>query len=73
MQRGTVKPMTTSKTERTTAATNSTAAPFSAAGSFTKRIGCTTYRVGIYFSETSKETAADKIARLVRMETQALS
>ena len=33
---------------------------------FTKRIGSTTYRVGVHFSETSKETLNDKIMRLVR-------
>jgi len=38
------------------------------AGVFTKRIGYTTYRVGIHFSEVSKETAEDKIMRLVKNE-----
>ncbi|MCL2671361.1 MAG: transposon-encoded TnpW family protein [Clostridiales bacterium] len=61
--------MTALNTERTTEATISTAAHSGEAGSFTKRIGSTTYRVGIYFSETSKETAMDKIARLVRLES----
>jgi hypothetical protein len=36
---------------------------------FTKRIGSTTYRVGVHFSKTSTETAKDKIARLVRRDT----
>ena len=36
------------------------------AGTFTRRIGPTTYRVGVHFSRTSRETAGDKIARLVR-------
>ena len=40
------------------------------AGAFYKRIGSTTYRVGIHFSWSSKETAQDKIVRLVRMEAQ---
>ena len=40
------------------------------AGTFTKRIGSTTYRVGVHFSRTSKETANDKIARLVKSEAQ---
>ena len=40
------------------------------AGVFTKRVGYTTYHVGVHFSEVSKETAEDKIARLIRMETQ---
>jgi len=40
------------------------------AGTFTKRIGNTTYRVGVHFSDTSKETANDKIVRLIRLEAQ---
>jgi hypothetical protein len=44
--------------------------PAPEAGTFTKRIGYTTYRVGIHFSKSSVETAEDKIARLVRMEPQ---
>ena len=40
------------------------------AGAFTKRVGYTTYHVGVHFSEVSKETVEDKIARLVRMESQ---
>jgi len=39
-------------------------------GTFTKRIGYTTYRVNVHFSRTSKETAQDKIERLVRLEAQ---
>jgi hypothetical protein len=35
---------------------------------FTRRIGSTTYRVGVHFSRTNKETANDKIARLVRAD-----
>ena len=38
-------------------------------GSFSKRIGYTTYRVGVHFSKTNNETARDKILRLVRNET----
>jgi len=38
------------------------------AGAFTKRIGYTTYRVGVHFSGTSTETAQDKILRLVKNE-----
>lgn len=38
------------------------------AGTFTRRIGSTTYRVGVHFSRTNKETANDKIARLVRSD-----
>jgi len=40
------------------------------AGAFTKRIGHTTYRVGVHFSDTNNETARDKIMRLVRAETE---
>jgi len=40
-------------------------------GTFTRRIGFTTYRVGIHFSRTSRETANDKIVRLVRNEAAA--
>ena len=35
---------------------------------FTRRIGNTTYRVGVHFSRSNRETAKEKIARLVRME-----
>ena len=48
------------------------AAPFKLknreAGAFTKRIGHTTYRVVVHFSDTSTETARDKILRLVKNE-----
>ena len=40
------------------------------AGTFTKRVGYTTYHVGVHFSGTSTETAQDKILRLVRNEAQ---
>ena len=33
---------------------------------FIKRIGSTTYHVAVHFSKTSKETAGDKITRLIR-------
>jgi hypothetical protein len=35
---------------------------------FTRRIGSTTYRVGVHFSTTSRETMDEKILRLVRTE-----
>ena len=41
------------------------------AGAFTKRIGSTVYRVSVYFSDTSAETARDKILRLVKNEAVA--
>lgn len=34
-----------------------------------KRIGSTTYEVSVHFSQTSKETVNDKIARLIKNET----
>jgi len=34
-----------------------------------KRIGTTTYKVAVHFSSGTKETANDKIARLIRNET----
>ena len=40
---------------------------------FTRRIGSTTYRVSVHFSQTNKETAKDKIARLVRNDTGTVS
>lgn len=33
-----------------------------------RKIGNTTYMVGIHFSETSKETMDDKVARLVKTD-----
>lgn len=33
-----------------------------------KRIGSTTYEVSVHFSQTSKETVNDKIARLIKSE-----
>ena len=36
------------------------------AGAFTMRVGNTNYRVGVYFSATSEETARDKIQRLIK-------
>ena len=37
-------------------------------GTFTRRIGSTTYRVNVHFSRTSSETVDEKIVRLVRNE-----
>ena len=54
------------KTETTKA--NSKAAKTKEAGAFTMRVGNTNYRVGVYFSTASEETARDKILRLVRNE-----
>ena len=54
------------KTENTNTIT--TAAKNKADGAFTMRFGNTNYRVGVYFSATSAETARDKIQRLVKNE-----
>ena len=35
---------------------------------FTKRLGSTTYLVAVYLDPDAKETASDKITRLVRNE-----
>ena len=35
-----------------------------------RRIGTTTYEVSIHFSDTSKETMADKIKRLIEQDIQ---
>jgi hypothetical protein len=37
---------------------------------FVKRIGNTTFKVNVHFSQTSKETMSDKIIRLLRNEVQ---
>lgn len=34
----------------------------------TKRIGSTTYKVSVHFSQTSKETVDDKIMRLIEKD-----
>ena len=39
------------------------------AGRFSKRVGSTVYRVNVHFSRTSKETANDKIIRLIKNES----
>ena len=62
--KGEVKPM--SKTKATKAPPIKTN-PHEA-GAFTMRVANTNYRVGVYFSATSDETARDKILRLVRNE-----
>jgi len=39
------------------------------AGTFTKRIGSTNYRVNVHFSKTSRETINDKIIRMIKNDT----
>ena len=36
----------------------------------TKRIGGTTYRVAVHFSQTSTENMGDKIVRLIKADAQ---
>jgi hypothetical protein len=38
-------------------------------GKFTRRIGSTTYRVGVHYSSSSRETMDEKITRLIQNET----
>jgi ribonuclease P protein component len=57
------------QTMENTQATNQERTPREA-GNFTRRIGSTTYRVGVHFSKTSKENVNDKIARLIRSDTR---
>lgn len=38
-------------------------------GAFIKRIGHTTYRVSVHFSNTSRETMDEKIIRLIQNES----
>jgi len=37
---------------------------------FRKRVGSTVYEVTIHFSQTSKETAEDKLKRLIKREVE---
>ena len=48
---------------------NSETAKNTKARVFKRRIGQTTYRVGVHFNKTSGETMDDKIIRLIRNET----
>lgn len=38
------------------------------AGTFTKRLGSTNYRVSVHFNPNSKETVNDKIIRMIKNE-----
>jgi hypothetical protein len=42
--------------------------PPNTAGTLTRRIGSTTYRVRVHYSQTSKETMNDKIVRMMKNE-----
>ena len=50
--------------------TPATASPLAAPPVMIKKIGKTTYRVKIHFSETSKETMSDKIKRLILNDSE---
>jgi len=39
-------------------------------GSFTMKVGRTTFLVGLHFSETSKETLEDKVKRLIENDVK---
>jgi len=56
------------KTEQQTGTPTTHAAAPTRQG-FTRRIGTTTYRVAVHFSQTSTETVNDKIIRMIRNET----
>ena len=56
------------KTEQKTG-TPTTPAAAPARQGFTRRIGATTYRVAVHFSQTSTETVNDKIIRMIKNET----
>ena len=60
---------TKSESGQVTKTANSKAATNRKAVAFKKRIGHTTYRVGIHFSGTSRETMDEKIIRLIRNES----
>jgi hypothetical protein len=40
---------------------------------YVKRIGNTTYRVKVHFSQTSKETMSDKVLRLIKNDPAAFT
>ena len=44
--------------------------PHAEPGTFCKRIGSTVYTVTVYFSQSSKETAQDKLLRLIEHEVR---
>lgn len=42
-------------------------------GSFTMKMGTTTYQIGVFFNKATKENLDDKIKRLMRKEVMAES
>ena len=42
----------------------------SPAGTFSMRVGNTTYVVGVHFSKTSRDTLEDKVKRLIKDEVK---
>lgn len=66
--------MNNNTTNRTaTAAASSLTAKEAPQPVMIKKIGKTTYRVKIHFSETSKETMSDKIKRLILNDSEKIS
>ena len=65
------EPMNNETTNRAaTAATSPLTVKETAPPVMIKKIGKTTYRVKIHFSETSKETMSDKIKRLILNDSE---
>ncbi|BDE85858.1 hypothetical protein CE91St42_03160 [Oscillospiraceae bacterium] len=67
--------MNNEATNRTTAAADASPLTVKEAAPpvMVKKIGKTTYRVKIHFSETSKETMSDKIKRLILNDSEKIS
>ncbi|QNM04967.1 transposon-encoded TnpW family protein [Qiania dongpingensis] len=63
----------TRKTDSTTAAASPLTVKEAPQPVMIKKIGKTTYRVKIHFSETSKETMSDKIKRLILNDSEKIS
>ena len=61
MQGGNRMAQNTDTADRTNAST---------AGTFSMRVGNTTYVVGVHFSKTSRDTLEDKVKRLIKDEVK---
>lgn len=49
---------------------NTSTAHASPAGTFSMRVGNTTYVVGVHFSKTSRDTLEDKVKKLIKDEVK---
>ena len=67
------EPMNNETANRTTAATSPLTVKEAPQPVMIKKIGNTTYRVKIHFSETSRETMSDKIKRLILNDSEKIS